>query len=518
MIFSRNFSCRFVPPANLWFVLVLMIGAQPLFAEIDADVGAVADIHFSACDHSYKTPGDAECGHLTVPENPDNPQGRHISLNIMRIPALTSTAADPLFVIVGGPGGAAVQSARQYLPWFRGLQKHRDIIFVDQRGTGESNGLQCRLGEGQLFDLSDEDRLDKAEDMAAACVAELDANLAFYTTPYAVGDLDQVRRALGYEKINLWGVSYGTRVILDYMRRHPEAVRTAVLDSLAPVSIQLPRFVARDGSRALALVFEQCESDPTCFGTYGDLRSGWVNLLDRLDAAPRTITLSHPRSQQPVSTYISANTLSSWMRLTLYSRELAPLIPEAIQRAIHDDFSLFGGIALLAAEDITEHLSQGMQTTILCAEDRQYARMAGAGTGAPDVEETERLLRLDITESLERICEYFPAGKLPETYFEPVHSEVPTLLLSGNYDPVTPPIWGQHVASTLPNSRHIVVAGAHHGVTMQGCVSRLVQNFIEAGSAADLKTECVDTIQPRAFFIDSAGPALQHPPAVGEAS
>lgn len=527
MIYSRFVSSGEPCVRGLLFLVSTLISALiliPMMAsaansdETKPDAGKALTIAFSACDHSYKTPGDAECGRLLVAENPANPDGRKISLNVMRIPALTNTAADPLFVVVGGPGGAAVQSAPQYLPYFRDLQKKRDIIFVDQRGTGDSNGLQCPLGENQLSPMKDAEKRARIEELAVDCVAGLDANLEFYTTPYAVQDLEQVRRALGYQQVNMWGVSYGTRVILAYMHTYPAVLRTAVLDSLAPVSIQLPRYVAEDGSRALELVFRQCERDATCLQTYGDLRSGWLDLLNRLNGQPRTITLSHPRSQQPVAVYLSASTLSSWVRLTLYSRDLAPLIPKAIQRAMNDDFSLFGSIALLAAEDINEHLSQGMQTAVLCAEDRQYPKVDNGEVygGAPNKNENQLLLQLDTAETLSRICQYFPEGDLPETYFTPVHSDVPTLLLSGDYDPVTPPAWGERVAQNLSNSRHIVVPGAHHGVTMQGCVARLVTEFIEEGSLDALKADCAEAIQPRAFFIDGAGPALLSEPVVGD--
>lgn len=465
---------------------------------------------FAACERTYKTPPDAECLRLSVAEDPDNPAGRHISLNILRVPAVTPAVDDPLFVIVGGPGGAAVRSAHQYLPYFRGLQQKRDIVFVDQRGTGESNPLQCPFDTVAFAQLDDAAKHRRGSEMAAACVADLDANLEFYTTPYAVQDLEQVRLALGYKQLNLWGVSYGTRVILEYLRRYPEAVRTSVLDGAAPVAIQLPKFLEQDAGRALELIFHQCAEEPACFETYGDLRAGWLALLERLKAQPETVVLSHPRSQEEIATYISPSVLSAWVRLTLYSRELAPLLPQAIQRAISHDFSMFGTISLLLTEEITEQLSAGMQTVVLCGEDFQYPAAAETDS-VPDqvaIRSDTSLLPLADATVFAALCEHFPAGNVPPDYFMPVQSDVPTLLLSGEFDPVTPPHWGELVAQNLSNSHHLVVAGAHHGVTMQGCVPRLVRKFIEAGRVDAIDPECAQAIKPLPFFIDGAGPAL----------
>ncbi len=490
--------------------------------------GAVASssgneqLRLSDCQFGFVTPGDAECGYLQVPENPQNPAGRHIALNVMRIPAVNRTADDPLFIIVGGPGGAAVRSAPQYLPYFRDLQQKRDIVFVDQRGTGHSNGLRCPLSEIELGQLSDQDRQERVSDMAERCVAELDTDLRFYTTPYAVEDLDAVRKALGYERINMWGVSYGTRVILAFMRNYPEQIRAAVLDGVAPVSIQLPRFVQEDGSSALGRIFRQCETDRVCADRFKGLREGWMNTLHELEREPRTISVRHPRSEEMIKTHLSANTLSSWIRLTLYSRELAPLIPLAVAQAINNDFSLLVSIALLATEEIEEHVSQGMQTTVLCAEDGYYRHshasrsqlqsesQSQSQSSSPGRQEgTRPLLMLDSEQIFSRLCQHFPQGGIPDVYFTPVVSDVPALVLSGALDPVTPPRWGERVAEHLANSLHLIAPGAHHGVTMQGCAARVVTDFIEAGSLEALDAGCIDDIHPPAFFIDSAGPALQ---------
>lgn len=470
----------------------------------------VVPVEFTECDQAYPTPADAECARLQVPQNPAVPAGQTLSLNIMRVPAVNRTQADPVFIIVGGPGGAAVRSAPQYLSFFRGLQKNRDIVFVDQRGTGESNGLACAWEDTPFSRLNDRQRQQQALGLVKQCIEALDADLELYTTPYAVSDLEQVRIRLGYPHINLWGVSYGTRVILEFMRQYPGSVRAAVLDGVAPVSIQLPRFAEQDGSRALGLIFDQCERSTPCRESYGNLREDWLNLLNALSAKPQTVTLSHPRSQEKIPTHVSAVTLSSWVRLALYSRELAPLLPRAIHQATQNDFSVLGGIGLLAMDDIEQHMSQGMQMTVLCAEDQQYAP---AGFTAEAEAAREKLLWLDKPETFAQLCDYLPKGHIPKTYFSPVKSGVPTLLLSGNYDPITPPRWAERVAQHLSHSRHILVPGGHHGVTMQGCVARLVQQFIEDGSATAINSECIETIQPRPFFIDAAGPAMTAPPS-----
>jgi pimeloyl-ACP methyl ester carboxylesterase len=491
-----------------WRLLLLAIsGSLPVFAASSTQEQKVV---FDECLHDFPTPPGAECGVLSVPENPRSPSGERINLSILKVPATIPSSRAPVFVVVGGPGGSAVRSAQQYLPFFHQLRRERDIVFVDQRGTGLSNGLTCDFGELQFALISGKDGLRAVRDEVARCAASLPADLTRYTTPYAVWDLEQIREALGYPHINLWGVSYGTRVLLQYMRSYPEAVRAAVLDGVAPVAIQLPRFAEDDASNALDALLDLCQASPPCAERFSGLRSQWLGLLQELETEPVPVVLRHPRSQKAVPVSVSAVTLSNWVRLALYSRELAPILPMAMARAVEGDFGPLGNTALLAVENIADQVSQGMQMAVLCAEDQSHPFAEDIAAPKPE----ERLLQLDKPEVFQELCKSFPQGKLKDAYFEPVESNVPTLLLSGALDPVTPPHWAERVAMHLGNSKHLVAPGAHHGVTMHGCATRLVYEFFDTASLAAIEPDCVRAIAPPAFFVDPAGPAMEAPEVI----
>ena len=198
----------------------------------------------------YDTPVDAYCGSLKVYENRATKQGRQIDLNIVVLPALRSDAApDPLFFLAGGPGQGAAKLAKVVREIFRRVQSDRDIVLVDQRGTGKSNPLDCNSDDDSLQAIMETN--EQVLDRLKACQAKYDADLTLYTTPIAMDDLDDVRAFLGYDKINVYGGSYGTRAALVYMRQHGDRVRSAILDGVAPTNMRLPLYFPRDTQRAL---------------------------------------------------------------------------------------------------------------------------------------------------------------------------------------------------------------------------------------------------------------------------
>ncbi|MEX1031820.1 MAG: alpha/beta hydrolase [Cellvibrionaceae bacterium] len=434
-------------------------------------------------------------------ENPEAPEGRHIELNIVRLPAIASSPKpDSLFILTGGPGEAATDLVERLPPLFRDANRQRDLVFVDQRGTGESNPLDCAPKEPMDYSLSAQESQAMQDSLLRGCLAGYDADLRFYTTPYAMDDINRVREALDYDHINLWGGSYGTRAALVYMRRHPDTVRSAVLDSLAPIGIQLPHHALVDADTALRNLFGLCEQDAACQQRFGDLESTTRQLVADLDDRPRRVSVEHPLTQERIQLNVSGQWLASLIRLALYQRDLGPILPLAIESAAAGDFRPFV-LLLTLAEDLSESISIGMQITILCAED--------VTRPAPEHNlERASILQLDMLDGMRATCEFWPRGELPEDYFEPVYSDAPVLLLSGELDPVTPPRWADYAGRTLPNSRHIRVPGAHHVSSNTGCLNDLIIEFIDAPSAANLDTECVQAIEPFPPFVSRAGPAM----------
>src|SRR5215216_3305742 len=244
---------------------------------------------------SAEAPTDAYCGKLSVYENRDARTGRRINLNIVVLPSLADDPnADPLFFLAGGPGQAATKFAREVREAFRQVQRERDIVLVDQRGTGKSNPLECRSDSNSLRDVSEPEEVGLAR--LRRCLEGYDADVRLYTTPIAMDDLDDVRAHLGYERINLYGGSYGTRAALVYLRRHGDHVRSMILDGVAPTDMRLPLFSARDAQRALDKLLADCEADPACRMTHPGLPARVRVLLQRLEAAPARVRMVNPRT------------------------------------------------------------------------------------------------------------------------------------------------------------------------------------------------------------------------------
>lgn len=451
----------------------------------------------------------ADCQFISLKEDPGNSNSRTIDVYLTRIPAIQDDQKPPVFFIAGGPGQASSELVAMFRHQFSHLLVDHDFVFVDQRGTGKSNPLDCDV---DLLEHADK-TLNALEELALEkqreCLKTYDGDLTRYTTPYAVQDLEAVRKHLGYDKVFLWGGSYGTRVIIEYLRSFPSAIAGAILDGVAPVSIQLPAFVERDGSRALDRLFEVCHSDAACEKAFPNLSAHWLTLLDTLQSKPSIVTLTHPRTQKSHRIYIDDQIVSAWTRIILYSREITPILPLALYRATQNDYSQLFSIYALGLDNLSEGISEGLQTAILCAEDRQFSLLNTQNK--PD--SYARLLHLPTPKSFDRICEMFPKSILDANYFETIRSDVPTLLLSGKLDPVTPALWADKLSPQLSNSRHIIVEGGHHIVSRLGCMPRIIAKFIKAPNTLNtIEIECVDQIKTPHFFIDSAGPALSTEP------
>lgn len=444
----------------------------------------------------------AKCGTLRVPEDRKRPQGRQISLRIAVIPALARTPApDPLFLLAGGPGQGATEAFGPILGVFDRVRKSRDLVLVDQRGTGSSNPLRCELhpeGARLAEKLADE---GLPEERFRRCLAGYDADPRFYTTAIAMQDLDEVRKALGYDQIDLWGGSYGTRAALVYLRDHGAHVRAVVLDGVAPYALKLPATMAKDGQRALDLLLDGCAKDVACGAAFPNLRPRFERLISSLEAEPARTRLADPVTGAISEVSIGRDAFASGIRGILYSPELAALVPLIVDRAARGDFAPFAAATTGFEEGFARTLSLGMFLSVVCTEDVPFI----------DLEEAARSARGTfvgpaLTEQVARICKFWPRGELPPGARDPVRSDRPVLLLSGELDPVTPPAWAEEAKRTLPNSLHLVVPGVGHGATPQGCVPQLVAKFVEGASLQGLDGSCLQPLSRPPFFVSFAGP------------
>lgn len=441
----------------------------------------------------------AECGTFEVAENPDEPEGRKIALRVVRLKARDADERlpDPLFLLAGGPGQAASEAYGPMLPALSRINRRRDIVMVDQRGTGASAPLDCDTPEGLADNLVD----GVLAKVAKRCRTELDADLTQYTTARAAADLDAVRAALGYGSINLFGASYGTRLALEYVRRHESSVRSVVIDGVAPRAMKIPVTMAEDGQRAVDMIFEACSKDDACKHAFGDLKGRFDALVASL---PRSIRVRDPRTGEKAEVELTRALFTGALRGLLYSPELTSLLPLTIQNAHGGDFQSFIAQATVLGESASEMMSLGLFLSVICVEDVDHiteAEVVAATRGT--------FLGRSMVDELRDACEGWPRAALDEDFADPVSSDRPVLALSGELDPVTPPRWAEAAVKHLSTSRHLVVSGAAHGTLMRGCTAKLVAEFVdEPGSVGDIDATCLEDAaldKPR-FFIDFAGP------------
>ncbi|MBN2004192.1 MAG: alpha/beta hydrolase [Anaerolineae bacterium] len=437
---------------------------------------------------------EARCGTLNVPEDPANPAGRQITLAVAVIPAVSrNPQPDPLFLIAGGPGQSAIAAYPAMVNGaFYDINQDRDLVLLDQRGTGQSNPMECVLPEDEE-DIPEE----KIIALYQACAQSLNADPRLYTTEIAVGDLDKVREALGYDQINLYGASYGTRMALAYLRRHPDRVRAVILDAVVSPDFYIFANAAADGAQALDKMFARCAADAACSETFPDLKTEFAALLAQLEQAPVDLKIPDPVSGEPVSFQMTRSRFTNMIFNLLYTPELAALLPLNIHAAYRD-----GNFAPLIAQATAgggAGLYWGMFYAILCTEDIPQITPEQAARGA-------ETYFGDMFDMANQVCEAWPRGEYPADQNTPLASDTPVLLLSGEADPITPPQYAETVAQTLPNSLHLIAPELGHGIAMRGCVPRLLTDFIETASVANLDTACVQDITPPPFFVSFTGP------------
>lgn len=436
---------------------------------------------------------DARCGKLLVPENPNLPQGKQISLNLAILPAISrSPAPDPIFFIPGGPGEAATESYLGISGAFELLNQKRDIILLDQRGTGGSNPLKCAFSEDETVESNE------IEIYLRKCLDALDADPRQYTTSIAMSDLDRVRQALGYEKINIYGASYGTRAALTYLRQYPEHVRTLVLDGVVPTNWALGPSVANDAQSALNALFHRCAADTICATKFPNLEQNFQALLTELDQHPVRVIIDDPVSSEPTTVLVTRDSFANIIHLLSYTSETAALLPLLINStAMENDYSRFAAIAASYESLLDASLSSGMRFSVICTEDAPFFDQAAIMSG---------YLGNFVVDAFKDICSVWPRGDIPVGYRQPVQSDVPVLLISGELDPVTPPENGDMAMRNLTNAFHLVVPDMGHINIFRGCIPRLATKFIEAGTFEGFDASCIQQIQPSPFFINFNGP------------
>lgn len=433
---------------------------------------------------------EAQCATLAVPENHAAPDGRKIELAIAWVPASGEAAPDPVFMLAGGPGQSAKDSYPRVASAFADVRRGRHVILVDQRGTGGSNPLVCRdaQGRGAIADDALDPTPEAAAEFAAKCRDELDrvADLRFYTTTDAIQDLDAVRQAIGAERINLVGGSYGTRVGQQYAKRYPRHTRTLVLDGVVPNALVLGSEHAKNLDDALALHFQRCRTDSACAERFGEPMPTMRELLAKLDAAPAEVSYRDALTGELRTEAFTRGHLALLLRMYSYSPTTAALLPLLLHEAANGRYEPLAAQASWMLGNLSDEILHGMQLSVTCAED--------AAELAEDPEAVRSVMGNEFVAFMRAQCAVWQAGERPADFRAPLDTEVPTLLLSGELDPVTPPRYGEAVVEHLPNGRHLVVRGHGHITMAVGCMPKLVARFIEKADAKALDATCLDTL------------------------
>lgn len=463
----------------------------------------------------------ATCARIPVFEDRAAKSGRKLHIHVARLTASRGTSlADPLVFLAGGPGQAASHVAAHVLPGLRRVRRKRDILFVDLRGTGRSNPLACAPKNDANADLAEVFELEVKEKVLTNCRASYQANLQHYTTANAVDDLEDVRRALGLGPVNALGVSYGSRVVLTWMRRHPAAVRAAILDGVAPPQMPLFAPFARDAQRAWRLLVRDCAANTICHARFPKLAGGLERLLARL---PQTVHLTHPVTSLPATVTLTKAGVAMAFRGLLYSAELAALIPLTIEQAAAGDWQPLVAQALLLSDAAGTTTSLGLMLSTVCAEDLPRvtameiaAEVSGTFLGTAAIDTAIGMCDrwpLQHGQSAAAAATHLRSSatlKRAQKLSVAVTSDVPTLLLSGEADPVTPPRWAELARASLRHAAHVVLTGLGHSVSGRGCAPKVIAAFLTAAddpAAAVAGARCEMQTHRPAFFLSPSGPS-----------
>jgi pimeloyl-ACP methyl ester carboxylesterase len=447
----------------------------------------------------------ARCGSYSVFEDRAAGAGRTIDLNVVVIPASgDESATEAITFLSGGPGQAATAIAAYVARVHEAMRRDRDFLLVDQRGTGGSSPLLCELYDpadpaSWMGDYFPPDAIRTCRDQL-----ERRADLRLYTTALAVDDLDEVREAFGYRNLTLMGTSYGTRAALAYMRRHPDHVRAAVLEGAAPPHEFMPVAFPQDAQRALDGVLAACETDAICAAAFPTVRDDAHRALAALDEGPAPVDILEPVGGDVIQVSLTRDLAAEAIRYMLYSAGSTAFLPVVLHHAAAGDYGALAEFALFGRRNIVAAGAMGLYLSITCAEDLPWIP-EGAGERAAE----GTFLRDYRLRQQRAACELWPRGPVPDDFAEPVHAPAPTLILSGEWDPVTPPRLGDTVDRWLPQSRHLVVPDAGHGssgLVNADCLRRIVSAFVNNPDVHDLDTTCLADVHRTPFATRNPAP------------
>ncbi len=442
----------------------------------------------------------ARCGTMTRPLDPTGAVPGEIELRVAVVPALNLTPEpDPLVPIAGGPGQGSVQFYTAYYWAFEDVRRNRDILLIDQRGTGESATMDCEFDDDIL---EGEYSVEVTVEYTERCLEQLPHDPRFFTTSVAVTDMEAVRDALGYPALNLYGVSYGTRVAQHFARRYPNSTRTVVIDGVVPPQLSLGPEIATESQKAVDNILARCAEDDACNERFPGVAADFERIVEELRAAPVTIDVPNPSTGRPENLAFGEGELAGAIRLLAYHPNSIALMPLLIHEAGKGNYVPLGSQFMMTMIAMADAMSLGMHNSVMCTEDVpfydkssiDYDGLAASYMGT---------FQLD---ALEAICSVWPAGPIDDEFKVPLATDLPVLLLSGDSDPITPPRYADLAAVDLDNATHLIGKHQGHGQISVGCTPQLVADFIDAADGSGLDATCLERSFVMPFFLDFSGP------------
>jgi pimeloyl-ACP methyl ester carboxylesterase len=444
--------------------------------------------------HPCKVPGvkeEVRCATYAVWENREARKGRKIGINVVILPAKgPEKLPDPIFFFGGGPGEGIAEEAAGVTE--DPARQKRDVVLIDQRGTGRSNTLDCEFW-GHPLDLRRAAVDSFPMDAVRACKERLEkvADLRYYTTPLAIDDVDEIRAWLGYGKINLSGGSYGTRAAEVYLQRHPESVRTVTLIAVAPLDEYLPLHHAYAGQRALDMLLGECAADAACHAAFPNPKEEIRKVMERVDQGV-TVKVTNPVTHETQEVRPSHGLIAEGIRFLMYGQGGGAL-PLQIHQAFEGNLAPLVQMSIERRLQIDEVLAMGMLFSVTCAEDLPFIDDATAAQATKGTILGDYRIRQQ-----KEVCKVWPRGEIPAGLHTPIHSDVPVLLIAGERDPVTPPEFAERAKKYLSNSLLVLVPRGSHGGAGD-CTDAMIRRFVDTASVKGIDTSCLQKLPPTKF-------------------
>ncbi|WP_394204201.1 alpha/beta hydrolase [Shewanella waksmanii] len=474
-------------------IIATAVFTQPAYAEANEPAAPV-----SQAPHACYVSGLSEqvsCGSILVPENYQEPQGKQIAIHYTVLPAIKSNFGSEAFLaIAGGPGQSAIDNAAYFDKVFSKVRQYRDILLIDQRGTGRSNPLNCE-GEGFEAGLALNDETIDIEATTQQCLDQQTADITQYGSETALKDFEAVRQALGYNKLHLYGISYGSRMAQLYMRHYPEVLETVTLDGVVPMQ-QSVVAIGDAIERATQILFNECQTNQLCQQSFPHLADNFAKVDRQLTQGPITTTTRDPLTGEPSELLLTRSKFMGAIRMAMYGANIRALLPYAINQAAKDNFQPVLGLYALNMDGIG--LAMGMHSSVVCGEDW------------PRIDENMRqqlqsnYFGEQMLIGFDKSCAIWQIPAVDNSFSAAIDSDIPTLLLSGENDPATPPSWAELAMEKMSNAKHLIAPYATHGVAHQSCANNLVADLVNSKDVNQLDSSCLSRDVSRNFYLNAS--------------